>query len=265
MTRPTDGTDPTDLIAGNVLDDLTPEEAARLRQIIEEDPGCAEAAQSFEAAFSLLPYGSPTVEPSTRLKEKILSAASRSSTVSASPNLTVISSNEIEPAIARPRRWRRWMPAISTGIAAVAVAALGFNHIELTRLRNELQASQKTAALLSNLDTQVQSLVGTVPSSTNQQSPTARLLAQPGDRQVTLVTQDLPKLSEEQIYRLWSIADTSAPPLYCGQFRQDDSGTAQWNVPDAACTKQPLQVIITLDAPNDPITSAGPLVMQSLS
>ncbi|PZO47643.1 MAG: hypothetical protein DCF15_18815 [Phormidesmis priestleyi] len=166
----------------------------------------------------------------------------------------------------------------------MAVAALGLNQMqlsqqsqqtvalqqqlaatntELTRLRNELQANQATVAQLSNPATQMQTLVGSVPNPTNSRFPTARLLVKPGDSSVTLVAQDLPKLSEKQIYRLWSVADAAAPPLYCGQFRQDNSGTAQWLIPDAICTKQPLKVIIALDAPNDPTTSAGPLVMQS--
>ena len=136
---------------------------------------------------------------------------------------------------------------------------------ELARLRSELQANQAAVAVLSDPSTQVQALVGTMPNPTDKRLATARMLMKPGDRQVTLVAQNLPKLPAEQIYRLWSVADTSAAPMYCGEFRQDDSGTAQWTAPDAACTKNPAQMIVTLDAPGDPITSAGPLVMKSFS
>lgn len=281
MTRPTNDKNPTDLISGYVLGDLSPEEAVHLRQALAEDPARAEELKSFEEAFSLLPYDLPIVEPSAQLKDKILSAASHQTTEAAAAPPPA---NVVPMAPLRQRHWRRWIPAISTGIAAIAVAAFGLNQMqlsqqsqqtvalqqqlkttntELTRLRNELKANRETVAQLSNPNTQVQTLVGSVPNPTDSRLPTARLLVKPGDSEVTLVARDLPKLSEKQIYRLWSVADTAAPPLYCGQFRQNDSGTAQWIAPDAICTKQPLKVIITLDAPDDPTTSAGPLVMQS--
>jgi hypothetical protein len=107
-------------------------------------------------------------------------------------------------------------------------------------------------------------LVGGAPNSGNNRA-TARLLAKPGDRNLTLVAQALPKLPKNQIYRLWAVATPSVPPMYCGQFRQDDSGKAQWVAPNVACSKNPFQLLITLDEPSDPITSAGPLVMRSAS
>ena len=287
MTRP-DDTNQTDLIAGYVLGDLSPEEADRLRQTLAEAPADSQEVKSFEEAFALLPYALPSVEPSPHLKGKILSAATRSTAepVAESSRLKAIPSNVISIASPRQRQWQRLLPAISTGIAAVAIAALSFNQVqlgkqsqqtvalqqqlkdnntELARLRSELQANQATVAVLSDPNTQVQALIGTMPNPTDKRLATARMLVKPGDRQVTLVAQDLPKLSAEQIYRLWSIADTSAAPMYCGEFRQDDSGTAQWIAPDAACTQNPSQMIVTLDAPGDPITSAGPLVMKSFS
>lgn len=287
MTRPTNDPNPTNLIAGYVLDDLSPEEATYLRQALAEDPTRAEELRSFEEAFSLLSYDLPMVEPSAQLKAKILSAASRQAAASrqtteaaSSPQL----SNEVPLAPRRQRQWRRWVPAISTSIAAVAVAALGLNQMqlgqqsgqtvalqqqleatnaELARLRTDLQTSQATVAQLSNPNTQVQALIGSAPNPANSRLPTARLLVQPGAAEVTLVAHDLPKLSQDQVYRLWSVADASAPPTYCGQFRQNAEGTARWATPAPICTTQPSKFVITLDAPEDPITSAGPLVMQS--
>lgn len=275
MTQPTNDTNRTDLIAGYVLNDLSREEAVRLRQLLAEDPACSEEVKSFEEAFSLLPYNLPMVEPSPRLKGNILRAATRPTP---EPAAKPQPSNVLPIAPQRQRRWRGRIPAISTSIAAIALAALGLNLIqlsqrsqqlqatntELTQLRNELKANQSTIAQLSNPDTQVQTLIGSVPNPTNSRLPTARLLIKPGDPEVTLVAQDLPKLSADQIYRLWSVTDTSSPPEYCGQFRQNAEGTARWVTPTPICTTQSAKFVITLDAPEDPITSAGPLVMQSI-
>jgi cell division protein FtsB len=281
MTRPTDDSNQTDLVAGYILDDLSPEEVAYLNQALAESPTLYEEIELFGEAFSLLPYDLPIVEPSARLKDRIISAASQS-IAGTSPESS--RSNVVPLASPRHRSWKRWIPAISTSIAAVAVMAFGLNQVqlirqsqqtvalqqqleatntELNRLKSELQSNQRAIALLSQPNTQMYSLVGATSNPKNNQRATARLLAKPGDVTVTLVAHDLPKLPRNQIYRLWSVANSSAAPMYCGQFRQDDSGTAQWVAPNAVCTKNPSQLLITLDAPTDPITSAGPLVMQS--
>lgn len=276
MIRPNNDPNPTDLAAGYILDNLSPEEIDRLNQSLAESPSIAGEIESFREAVSLLAYDMPLATPSARLKDRIISAASQSTVSPVEP----IRSNVV-PLARRSGNWKRWIPAISTGIAAVAVTALGVNQVqlnrqsqqtialqkqvkdtnaELQRLRGELQANQETIALLSQPDTRSYALVG---ATSNSKGATARVFAKPSDRTVTLVAQDLPKLPKNQIYRLWAVAAPSVAPTYCGQFRQDDSGKAQWIAPSAICTKNPAKLLITLDAPSDPITSAGPLVMRS--
>ncbi len=291
MTRPPDDANQSDLIAGYVLGDLSPEEEARLRQLLSASPAQVQEANSLEAALALLPYALPTVEPSAHLKDKILQAASNASSTPARetpaskaiPNVIPLK----QPAAALPpqQKWQQWMPLISSGIAAVAVAALGLNYVQLGRqsqqtvalqqqlentnktvesLRSELNASQKITALLDDPQTQVYSLVGEASNQTNSKVATARMLIKPGETEVTLVAQNLPQLPEDEIYRFWSLTEASPTPQYCGQFHQDSSGTAQWNSIDAACTINPLQMMITLESPAAPITEPGPVVMESI-
>jgi anti-sigma-K factor RskA len=311
MTQPTDDTtptdpNPTDLMAGYVLNNLSPEETARFRQALADNPALAKELKAYEEAFALLPYGSPILEPSARLKGNILSAASRLSSqtppkesvlekpvleelILEEPVLKAAQSSNVVPiasARQRQRNWQRWIPAIST--AAVAVAALGLNQIrsnnqqfqqtaalqqqieatnsELNRLRSELRASQEMTALLSDPNIKMYSLAAEeTGSETNVLPVTARVLAKPGEREVTLLTQNLPPLPEDKIYRFWSVTQASPTPMYCGQFRQDSSGTAQWAATDTTCMESPLQMMITLDSPNDPTTLPGPTVMESIS
>jgi Anti-sigma-K factor rskA len=281
MTRPTDNPHPTDLAAGYILDDLSPEEAASLDQALAETPALHGEIAAFGEAFALIPYDLPLQSPSAGLKAKILSAARQS----IAPSQATPGSNVVQIG-SRRRTWQRWIPAISTGIAAVAVATIGLNQVQLSRqsqqtialqqqldatnaelgrLRRDLQASQSTIAILTRPGTQTYALAGKTANPKNGQLATAQLVAKPGERTVTLVAHALPKLPSHQVYRLWAATATAAKPLYCGQFRQDDSGTAQWDAPSAACTQKPLQLMITLDGPTDPTTAAGPLVMQTFS
>lgn len=186
------------------------------------------------------------------------------------------------------RGWPTWMMGVSTSVAAVAITAFGITQIqrhqqarqnsamrqqleaantELINLRRQFQSSQEVTAFLGESDTQVRSLIGVEPAETTDTDssdiPKARLLAQAGNPDIVLLTQDLPQLPPNQIYRLWSVAEGAATPTYCGEFRQDENGTARWRVPDASCTQAPSQLLITLDAPEDPTTSAGQLVLKS--
>ena len=131
---------------------MSPEEADQLRQTLAEAPADSKDVKSFEEALALLPYALSTAEPSPHLKGKILSAAARSiAEPVAKPTvrqnqlqilhvLRAIPSNVIPMAPPRQHRWQRLIPAISTGIAAIAVAALSFNQIQ------QGQQSQQTAA-----------------------------------------------------------------------------------------------------------------------
>ena len=284
MTRPTEHPiaepNPTDLVAGYILNDLSPEEEAQLNQALTQSPALHQEIAAFNEAFSLIPYDRPRQTPSATLKAKILSAATQPTP---QPTPQTPPSNVI-PIGSRNRTWKRWIPAISTSIAAIALATVGLNQIqlsqqsqqtialqqkldatntELKRLRNELQTSQRTIAQSTKSGTQTYAL--TSATANPSANPTAKIFVKPGDRTVTIVAQDLPKLQTDRIYRLWAIANPKATPMYCGEFRQNDSGTAQWLAPNAACTQNPSKLLITLDAPTDPTTSAGPLVMRSLS
>ena len=181
---------------------------------------------------------------------------------------------------------QRWLPAISTGIAAVAIAALGINQIqegqpspetlalqqqlestntEVERLRQELRTNQDITALLGDPNTQVHSLVGEASEQIDTRGATARILVKPGESKVTLVAQGLPPLPEGKIYRFWAVTQAGAEPTYCGEFSQGAGGTAQWAATDTACVENPLQTMVTLDAPSDPTTAPGPTVLQSIT
>jgi anti-sigma-K factor RskA len=285
MPRSTDTPNPIELVAGYVLNDLSVEESARFREALAQDPTLFVEVQSFQAAFALLPYGLPMAEPAASLKGKILSAARRptAAPIEDHPPSNLVS---ITSSGHRVRSWQQRLPAISTGIAAIAVAALGFNQIQsgqqlqqtvalqqqleetnsqLESLRGEVRTSQAMTALLSDPKTKVYSLVGEESNETNSRGATARVLVKPGASEVTLVAQGLPQPPEGKIYRFWAVTKASATPLYCGQFSQDSGGTAQWTAADTTCMENPLQMMITLDAPSDPTASPGPVVMESFS
>jgi anti-sigma factor RsiW len=288
MTSPTDDTNQIDLVAGYVLDDLSPEEAAQLDRILADTPALQDEINAFQETRALLPYDLPLVEPAESLKRNILTAARRSldhSSLENHADVTRTNPSNVVPITSAPsRRWQRLITPISMGIAAIAVAALGVEQVqfnqqaqqmaalqkklddtarEVQTLQTELKASQSIAQLVSDPKTYTYALVGGSSIQADRR-PAARVFAKPGDRNVTIVAQNLPQLPEGQIYRFWSATKTSPTPMYCGQFQQTSSGTIQWTTSDEACMTNPLQMMVTVEAIDNPITAPGPVVLESL-
>ena len=71
------------LITGYVLSDLTPEEAALVKQYLETYPELACEVESLQATLALFPLSLPKAKPSEGLRSQILEAAQKdlSSTV----------------------------------------------------------------------------------------------------------------------------------------------------------------------------------------
>ncbi|MEB3359028.1 MAG: anti-sigma factor [Synechococcales bacterium] len=280
MTRSNVPDDWHNKLTDYVLNHLSPEDSAALQERVATDPELAQALAELQEAMSLLPYALPTTAPSPELKQRILQAAraKEANLAHLVPAAAAHAQEPSAPLLSERRLLSAWGGV--GAIAALLVIALGVDNYrlrqqvsqsaqlrqrlqqqqtEIQQLQEKVRATTTVVASLQQPNAIVYTLEGTGPAA----GATGRLVATPGHRKMVLVSENLPQLPEDQIYRLWSVADASAAPQYCGQFRNTPAGTVHWTAPDAACSATPTQVLITLDAPNDPIDSAGPLVMQS--
>ena len=280
MTRSNNSDYWHDQLSDYVLGNLSPDEIMALQEQIAINPDLAKECAELQESLSALPYTLPTQAPSSSLKASILEAAQESNQAMA--HLQHPSAAHLHPSSTRrskaayPAPWLR----VGGAIAATLVIALGIdnyrlrqqvgetaqlqqrlqqNQAELDQLRNQVQSMTTLITTLQEPTSIVYSLTGTGPA----EGATGRLVTTPGHQDMVLVSENLPLLSEDQIYRLWAIADEAAQPAYCGQFRTNVEGTVQWTAPAIICSETPSQLLITLDNPTDSIDSAGPLVMQS--
>jgi len=286
MIRPNPPDNWHDYLIDYALGNLNAEETNALQEQIAADPNLARALSEIEASLSALPYGLPQRSPAASLKSSLLEKAAESR-VGANHVIdehTRPAQSLQQPSKQQPskRRTIRLQPLFGAIAASVAVAIgidnlrlrqqvaqkvqlrqmLRENQAEIEQLRNQLQDVNTVMASLQEPRTILYSLIGTGPA----EGATGSLVANPDHQHMVLVSENLPKLSNEQIYRLWAIADAAdatASPEYCGQFRPGEDGTAQWDAPTNTCSNIPDSLLITLDRPNDPIDSAGPLIMQS--
>ncbi len=252
-----------ELISGYVLDDLSADEAATLQQAIALHPEIiAELDEAHEALDSLC-YGLAEVTPPPGLRDRLLASA-QANPPAALPELAPPSQIRVPtapctvPRPSAPHRIRGWV-AVGGAIAAVALGAIAYDNL---RLRQDLAQSQQLVAALQQPDARLYAIAGTE----EVENAAGRLVIDPNRQQVTVLVQDLPALPQGNAYRLWAVAEGSAEPAFCGQFTTEASGPTitEWALPDAECSVDGSQLLITADAASAPLVPEGPLLMQSV-
>lgn len=236
-----------ELTAGYTLGDLSPEEAEEFRHLLEAHPDLVLEVDQLQESLTLMPYALPEQEPPSHLRSKILEAAQSDKRV------------EIDRPAPRRNRTRVWLGLGGT-IAALAIGALA---IENYRLHQKLQESEEIVAALRQPDGTLYSLQG---KGTAVRS-TGSLVINRDQQAALILVQNLPRLSSDQIYRLWAVAAGAPKPAYCGQFNSDVTGSAitQWVLPERSCSTGNVKMLITVESASAPPVPAGSLVMQSTS
>lgn len=173
------------LIAGYVLGDLDPDEAAEFERLLAEDSAIAEEVARMQKALELS-FVLPDVAPPDHLRSAILSAHDQL---------------EHRPA-ARPRTSRRrtWERTIGAA-AAVLIVALGINNY---RLWQALRSTQTEVRPAETLTYTLQPKGSATPAS-------AQVVVNPTTLEGVLTTQNLPPLPPEKTYVLWTVLKKDAP------------------------------------------------------
>lgn len=279
-SNPHDHPSPDDwqeLLEDYVLGYLSADETDAFERQLANNPELAAEVAALQESLSLLPYTLPVQEPSAMGQARLLRAAQAQDPISLS-----LPKDESPPPEAsdsptpRTLPWG-WLigPIAALGLVALSVdnyqlrqqtqetaqvqQELEQNRAELEQLRRQVQEMSTVMASLQEPGARVHSLVGAGQASRSN----GYLVTVPGETQMVLIARNLPALTEDQVYRLWAVAQEAAPPQYCGQFQQTATGTAEWIAPTRGCSADPAQYLITLDAPDDPLDSAGPLMMRS--
>jgi anti-sigma-K factor RskA len=126
------------LVAGYVLGDLDPEEAAEFEQFLRENPAIAAEVAQMQAALETT-FAVPEVSPPAHLRASILSQAETT------PEETNRSTSA-PVTLRRPRiLWRRVMDVAAAGL----ILALGINNYRLWQTLQTTQATLQQYPLLT--------------------------------------------------------------------------------------------------------------------
>lgn len=251
-----------ELMAGYALGDLSSEEAEWLQRLVTENPDLTSEVDQFQEVLALMPYALPEPEPPSRLRETILSQA-QADKRQADQNPVGIFREERSPSFQKPRKNIPWKN-IGGAIAAVFLLTLAVDNYRLHQQMQQtqitighLQQSAKTNAALTAALQQPNALLYALAGT---EKTSGSLVVDPTHNQMTIVN-DLPALPKGQVYRLWAIAANTTKPTYCGEFNA--GAIASWSAPEALCSKDVTQMLITTELATDPPIPKGELVMKS--
>lgn len=235
------------LIAGYVLGDLSPEEAAEFERLLVQDPAIAEELAQMQKALEI-PYTPAEVAPPPHLRSVILD------------NVRTVNSEIDPPVVPRSRRKLPWRSVMEVAAAAIIVA-LGINNYRLQQALQTAQAeTQKYASLTYILDA----------TKTDSQA-SATVVVNPNNLEATIAVKNLPPLPPGRVYALWTVVKKDAPfttddkkAILTEVFQVDERGNFSQTipVPKAYRSKELVtKVAVTMEDANAPQKHVGSPIM----
>lgn len=202
MSKPLDSEELQQLIAGYVLYDLSPEEAATFEQLAAANPAVITAVEQLQTTLQQA-YLPSLQHPPDRLRQAVLRAHA-----AAQPGFLPLAAGKA-PTTAAPMaqlsRWPRWLMGLGTAIALV-IGALGISNYVLWRSLQATQAPVQPPAW------RTVSLASTELGATGAEAaPTASIMIDSTNLEATLSVDNLPPLPAEQVYVLWTVLQPGAP------------------------------------------------------
>jgi anti-sigma-K factor RskA len=223
-----------ELLAGYVLDDLSPKEVKEVEELLSDNPTLVLEVKRLQEAFDLMPYALNEVEPPPQLRKTIL--------------------EQMSPTIApKPIPWAK----IIAGTTALVALYLGLDNVRLRQALKLAQNQRKVINVLQQANTRVFSLVGTE----NANQALGNIAIDPQARKAVIVFQNLPTAPKGQIYRLWAIIDNKK--IACADFRASAEGKVleEFSLPVDVCGSSQSTLAVTLEPLPSPPQPVGPAMM----
>jgi Anti-sigma-K factor rskA len=216
MSQPNEPWD--ERLAGYVLGDLTPEEAAQVKQYLDTHPQLVAEVKALQATLSLLPLALPETSLSPRLSSDLAQAAEN-----------MVTQMPEKADFSRRPPWRRWT-VVAAGIGATLLTlSLGYDSY---RLRNDLSIAQATLKQQSaeiKLAQESGNRLFVLKTVSKAQTVSGSLVIAPKSQLVLLTIQNLNPLPSGQVYRLWALSH--GKKMNCGDFNANSEGQVFLKMP----------------------------------
>ncbi len=166
-------------------------------------PACKVTLTAYQGIAQILSFDAPEAIPPVELRARLLATVEAQviqAPIAAPKNQAAVAKRRVQRPI--PRIWALW-----AGIAAMFVALLGWNislQQQVDQLGAQVTASrtnwQTLVVLLNDPALQVQQIAGTSAHGTFWSTPTGQVAC--------LMVEDLPVLTNEQVFQVWLQSNT---------------------------------------------------------
>ncbi|MBW4620525.1 MAG: anti-sigma factor [Cyanosarcina radialis HA8281-LM2] len=243
MSEPTVPDRIEELMAGYVLNLLSPEEAEELKQYLQQNPQLVRQIARSQELMALIGYAPARVAAPASLRSKILAEAR---SVAPAPNLRKI--------FIFPFSWQQ----VAMGAIAVLALALGINNYYL---QQKLATTQERLQALQGPDTQLFALKGTAVAPNASGSIVLDLEA----GRAVLALQNLPRLPAGQHYHMWAMVGDKQ--IRCGRFNsnEDKRVVEAIPIPIDEYTAPVSTLLVTKESADNPSHPSQDVVMQVIS
>ncbi|NJR39890.1 MAG: hypothetical protein HC781_15060 [Leptolyngbyaceae cyanobacterium CSU_1_4] len=246
------------LLAGYVLGDLTSEEAAKIKQLLESNPAMLTEVHRLQSTLSVMSLSLPVTSLPQPLEAQILQAAQAERSLFKPTSRTNL------------QLWKR----LAVGSAAALIAGLGIatyqahHKLAVAQLENH-RLHQQLTTTQATLDRMRQQDLATARQELSRYQEAVSLLRQPNNRflalrgtslefrssgslvivptknSAILVLRDVASLPEGEVYRMWALVD--GKKVSCADFKPNTQGEVflqlslnQWGgTPEVVVTIEP--------------------------
>lgn len=235
-----------ELLAGYVLEDLSPEEIAQVNQYLQAHPELATEVSRLKKTLALLPLSLPN-SPPLALRSHLLNAAQTNADIRSNPS-TIWN---------QPRTWLTMLASV----AASLVIGVGFDNY---RLRQELASTQATLAKLSHYQEAIALLrqpnnrLLNLRGTSLAYSSSGSLVIAPKSESAVLMLQDLAPLPKGKVYRMW--AYVNGQKVTCAEFKPNTTGEVFLRLPLNQWANT-TSVVVTLEPSQETLQPTGKMVM----
>ncbi len=253
------------LAAGFVVDDLTPEEMAEFRLLLDQHPELIAEVEDLQEVLRQVVDGFTEVEAPANLLPKILEQAE-----DYTRQATEVKRNSPGVATRTPQRWIK----MAGSIAALFVVVLGVDNYRLRqnlgvvtadnqRLRQDFTQAEVVKNLLQNSQTRLFTFQA-VKSTDNS---SGSVIINPEKEKAVMVFQNLSAPPPGYFYFLWTVVANEKLP--CGEVKPYAWGTASHELPFTAQMYKEFShpefsgLVITLETDPNVSRPTGAVVMQS--
>jgi anti-sigma-K factor RskA len=225
------------LIAGYVLGELDPEETEQLKQLIAQNPELLKEVVRMQEVMALIAYELPPVQPPTKLRSQILAAVQ-------SDQQTIPSKKRFSIP------WGKLVAAIVILILAIDNYRL---RQELQRTHSQLTSQQQILTALQQPNSRLVTL-----KAVNTSKASGSIIFLPNQGKLVVALENLSRLPENQIYRLWAVID--GKKIACAQFNANLKGKVLGSlvITSKDCSLQQAKLVVTQEpfpSPQQPVGS----------